>query len=105
MPNDSTIFQQVFERWAWKPIRNCPGRYIFAPGAVSLTVNEIASGDFFVFDAESDVVPDTFLVMKFGDDSGGLISYRKSENSFLHTLGDEAGFLKKLKQLKVNLQD
>ena len=105
MRKDCTTFQQVFERWDWKPIRNCPGRYVFAQGAVSLTVDEIAPGDFPVFECRSKAVPDQFLVVSFNEkEGGGLISYRKSADSFLHTLCDEDGFLRKLRQLGVDIE-
>ena len=98
MQQQQTIFQKIFEKWDWKPIRNCPGRYMLAGGVSDLTVSEIAGNDSPVFEYRSDVVPDSFLVMKF-DDGGGIISYRKGESSFLHTLNDEDGLTRKLDQL------
>lgn len=95
-------FQEVFDKWDWKPIRTCPGRHIFAKGVSHLTLSEIVENDSTVFEHTTKVVPDTVLIVKLTD-GGGLISYRKSETSFLHTLNDKEGFARKLNQLQIKL--
>ena len=104
MRKERSTFQKVFDKWNWKPIRNCPGRYIFAEGVSQLTVGEIAVPDLQVLEFNSEVVPDRVLVMKF-DDGGGIISYHKNEGCFLHTLNDDEGLRRKLKQLEIEMLD
>ncbi|MBD3404614.1 MAG: hypothetical protein GF411_00585 [Candidatus Lokiarchaeota archaeon] len=48
---------------------------------------------------------DDVIVVPFSDSSGGLISYQKSENAYLHTLGDQIGFIRKLKDLDIEILD
>lgn len=48
-------------------------------------------------------VPDPVLVAPIP--GGGLISYRRSDGRFVHTLGDEEGFLRKLVDLGLNHPD
>jgi hypothetical protein len=95
-------FEQIFNKWRWKPIRNCPGRYVFADGASPLTVSEIAGSDLPVSEHSSETVPDQIIVRKFAG-GGGMISYRKSADSYLHTLNDTEGFTRKLAQLGINI--
>ena len=44
---------------------------------------------------------DTVLVVEL--EGGGLISYRRDDGSFLHTLNTPEGFRRKLSQLKIDL--
>lgn len=99
-----TTFQTVFDRWTWKPIRNCPGRYIFAEGASRLPVAAIVPHDFPVFEFAPEIVPDRVLVMKF-DDGGGIISYKKEDGYLLHTLNDDEGFSRKIRQLRIEIRN
>jgi len=103
VPPDNTTFQEVFNRWRWKSIRNCPGRYVFAEGVSSLKVGEIAACHFPVFEFVSKIARDRVLVMKFKD-GGGIISYRKDDGRFLHTLNDADGLTRKLDQLQIKIQ-
>jgi hypothetical protein len=98
----SLTFENVFERWSWKPIRNCPGRLTLNGGISELSLAQIAGADSSVFEFSVKACVDKILVMKF-DDNSGLISYRKTENSFLHTLNNAEGFSRKLRQLNIEL--
>ncbi len=100
MQKDWVTFEEVLARWSWKPIRNCPGRFTFGEGTSKLTATEIVGTSLPVLEFRVETVPDKVLVMKFGD-GGGLISYRKDENKFLHTLNNEEGFSRKLQQLRI----
>ncbi len=102
MQKKAVVFQEVFDEWNWKPIRNCPGRFIFAEGSTELTVNDIARVKLPVYEFETEVVPDKVIIIEFGD-GGGLISYIKNAGKFLHTLNNEDGFARKLRQLKIVL--
>jgi hypothetical protein len=92
-------FAALFDRWAWRPIPNCPGRYVLATGPVPTPPEDFvpdASGrSEHVFVAAKDPV----IVTLFED--GGLISYRKTGGMFLHTLNTREGFERKLRQLGI----
>jgi len=75
-PVEATNFEQAFVQWNWKPIRNCPGRFIFAEGRSRLIAEEIAGIKIKTYEFRSEKVPDKVLVAKFNT-GGGLISYLK----------------------------
>lgn len=102
MPHEEKTFREVFNRWTWKPIRHCPGRYIFAEGVSRLTAGELTEGNFPVLELSTEIAADKVIVMKFDDGSGGIISYKKDDSFFLHTLNDAEGFARKLAQLRIN---
>ncbi len=94
-------FDELKTGWNWKPIHNCPGRYILcgvdgmlAPG--DLFGQEVSLSEFHV-----DKARDTVVIVKFRD--GGLISYKRIDGTYLHTLNTVAGFERKLMQLGIEL--
>jgi hypothetical protein len=91
-------FSALFDRWAWRPIPNCPGRHVLAKGPVAMSPEDIvpgANGSEHVCVTARDPVIVTPL------DDGGLISYRKADGTFLHTLNTREGFERKLRQLGI----
>ena len=95
-------FEQVFSAWNWQPIRNCPGRYALRGGDRRLTTTAIAGREIEISEHQSGAALDTVLVAMLG--GGGLISYRRADGSFVHTLNTEDGFARKLKQLGIELE-
>jgi hypothetical protein len=91
-------FSALFDRLAWHPIPNCPGRYVLTAGPVTMTPEEIVAG---ASSSEHVVAAarDPVIVTPFDD--GGLISYRKAEGLFLHTLNTREGLERKLRQLGI----
>jgi len=63
----------------WNSIPNCPGRFILT------TANKYHS------------ISDLVLISTIVD--GGIISYKMSDGSYLHTLNTESGFQRKLNDL------
>jgi hypothetical protein len=104
MPLESTTFEQAFDKWNWKEIRNCPGRFIFARGRSRLTCGEITGIEIKIYKFKSEQVVDEILVARV-DTGGGLVSYVKEDCQFLHTLNNEDGFTRKLRQLEIVLPD
>ena len=93
-------FGALFSQHAWRPIRNCPGRYALAAGAVAVSPRELVST------AQSQefrcaAARDPVIVTALPD--GGLISYKRADGSFLHTLSTAEGFARKLAQLGITL--
>ena len=104
MSLESPTFEQVFDKWNWKEIRHCPGRFIFARGRSRLTCEEIIGIEIKIYKFKSEKVVDEILVARFAT-GGGLVSYVKEEHQFLHTLNNEDGFTRKLHQLGIALPD
>jgi hypothetical protein len=95
----NVTFATLFERWAWRPIPNCPGRFVLASGSDAIAPADMAPG---ADDGSEHVcagAKDPVIVTPFED--GGLISYRKADGMFLHTLNTREGFERKLRQLGI----
>ena len=80
----------------WKPIRGCPGRLVH-DGLSDRPVEELAGLPAPPQVRSSAVAPDPVMIVQLAD--GGLISYRKSDGRYLHTLATPEAFLRKLRQL------
>ena len=95
-------FDQIMSRWEWRPIPNCPGRFALSSGRSALAPSEIVPATIgMVAEHTIAAAPDPVIVTKFED--GGLISYRKPDGSFVHTLNTAEGFDRKLRQLGISL--
>jgi len=84
----------------WKPIPNSPGRFVQKPGLSYSSPEEIAQSE-----THGQVIPreqsDTVVVVPLS--GGGLISYRKLDGSYRHTLNTEDGFQRKPQNLGIAL--
>ena len=92
-------FSTLFDRWTWRPIPNCPGRYVLLAGPVATPPEEMVPGANGGSEQRCDAARDPVIVTPFED--GGLISYRKADGMFLHTLNTREGFERKLRQLRI----
>jgi hypothetical protein len=91
-------FDELFSRYEWRAIPGCPGRYVLRPGGAprDLPIEALASGAAIV-ERRSPKARDAVLAAALP--GGGLISYRRADGSFCHTLNTPEGFLRKLAQL------
>lgn len=89
----------MFEELNWKPIRNCPGRFILRDAGNSLSPADILGAESSMSEHRVEAARDTVLVIKV--EGGGLISYRRTDGSHLHTLNTPEGFGRKLAQLGI----
>jgi hypothetical protein len=83
----------------WREITNCPGRYSLAAGPVAtrpedMVPNALGASEHVVASAR-----DVVIVTPF--ENGGLISYRRADGMFLHTLNTREGLERKLRQLGI----
>ena len=78
---------------------NCPGRYVLAAGPVATPPEDIVPGATGASEHVCGTAKDPVIVTPFDD--GGLISYRKANRMFLHTLNTREGFERKLRQLGI----
>lgn len=93
-------FDEIMSRWTWRPIPNCPGRFVLASGRSSLAPSTIVSASIVAMPEQVvPAVPDPVVVAEFED--GGVISYRKPDGSFIHTLNTIEGLDRKLRQLGI----
>jgi hypothetical protein len=83
------------------PIRGCPGRLILRVGAVDLRPEDLVGPACGLKEFRVAGARDAVFVGRF--EGGGIISYRKEDGTFLHTLNTEEGFERKLAQLVIRL--
>ena len=96
-----TTVEQLLDQWDWKPIRNCPGRFVLRMPDPSLSFAALLGPDHQIQKFCSPLAKDVVLVVTLPD--GGLITYSRSDGSLLHTLNTEEGFQRKLTQLEIVL--
>jgi hypothetical protein len=91
-------FDELMAARPWKPIRDCPGRYVLpptteTPGTVA-GVDEAVVHQYQLPTARDPIVVATIV-------GGGIISYRRADGRFVHTLNTPEGFSRKLQQLGI----
>ena len=94
-------FDTLSTGWTWKPIRNCPGRYRLVGVPADLPVEALVGKEVEVARFSVKTAPDEVLVVPL--DRGGMISYKRSNGTYLHTLNDPDGFGRKLRRLGIEL--
>jgi hypothetical protein len=93
-------FEQLFGEHGWRPIRNCPGRYVLRADRGHLSLADLLGEASHASEYAVASAKDTVLVLGLRD-GGGLISYRRADGSLLHTLNTAEGFERKLLQLGI----
>jgi hypothetical protein len=93
-------FDQLFKERDWRPIRNCPGRYIMRATSDNLSQADILGEAAGASEHAVAAAQDTVLVLRLHD-GGGIISYRRPDGTILHTLNTPEGFERKLRQLEI----
>jgi len=93
-------FDELMKAGDWRPIRNCPGRFILRGASDSLRPQDILRDEVEAREFKVEAAKDAVLVVELED--GGLISYRRDDGSFLHTLNTSEGFQRKLAQLGID---
>jgi hypothetical protein len=94
-------FEELKSKWGWVPIRHCPGRFLFRDGAVDVPPEELVGCGCELKEFRVEAARDAVVVGRFG--GGGIISYRKEDGTYLHTLNTDEGFERKLVQLGIRL--
>jgi hypothetical protein len=94
-------FDDLMSERAWKPIRNCPGRFILAEAGPLVTLEEMLGPEVEIREFQSEAAKDRVLVAAL--DRGGMISYKRADGALLHTLNTQEGFERKLRQLGIDL--
>jgi len=95
-------FDELRERWSWKPIANCPGRYVLRSAGTNLSPRELLGCDAKIHQFQTPHARDTVLVVV--GEGGGLISYWRPDGTYCHTLNTKEGLARKLEQLGLRLE-
>ncbi len=94
-------FDVLMTKRQWRPIRNCPGRFVLVGGGFDLTPEELLGAPAALHEFDVETARDRVIVAPFGE--GGLISYKRADGTYLHTLNDAAGFSRKLRELGITV--
>jgi hypothetical protein len=95
-------FEELMTKWNWKPIRDCPGRYKMFASPADLSPEDLLGPDVEVRTFQVSAAKDTVMVASLV--GGGLISYKRADGSYLHTLNTAEGFERKLTDLGIELE-
>jgi hypothetical protein len=90
----------LFNTLRCRPIEDCPGRWVLEVDA-DLAPAEIVGADAPVARVRVPAARDEVWIAALSD--GGLISYARSDGSFVHTLANPEGFARKLAALGIDL--
>ena len=93
------MFEVLKKQWSWTPIRDCPGRFVLTDVPSDLTPGDLAGPDVELREFRVPGARDVVVVGRLAD--GGIISYRRSDGSYKHTLNTPEGFARKLAQLGI----
>ena len=83
----------------WRPIAHCPGRFVLSMNEFDGSPETLADSQVATASFQSEHAADPVAVVTL--EGGGLISYRKPDCRYLHTLNSPQGFARKLKQLGI----
>ena len=94
-------FEEIKSKWSWNQIRNCPGRFVWHEKDKTVSPETVIGEKIRFREFQVEKAKDTIIVGRIN--GGGLISYRKDDGTYLHTLNTIDGFERKLAQLGINL--
>jgi len=92
----------LMKAWTWRPIPGCPGRYTLREASPYLSLEALLGPGAQAIEFRVEAAKDAVLVVSL--DRGGVISYKRDDGSFLHTLNTEEGFERKLAQLGIDVR-
>ena len=107
MENEDLCFMKLFKLYSWKEIKNCPGRYLLTKEDNQrlrlISPNEILNDQVSIQIFNSQICQDRIHIGKFVD--GGLLSYEKSDGTFVHTLNNTSGLNRKMNHLNIHFDN
>lgn len=80
-------------------MRHCPGRFLLAGVRRDLPPEDLLGPGAELFEFDVEAARDKVLVAQL--DEGGLISYKRADGTYLHTLNSSEGFSRKMLQLGI----
>ena len=94
-------FDELVIKFNWKPIRNCPGRFLLVGVRPDLPPEAVVGPATELLEFHVEAARDTVMITRL--DEGGLISYKRGDGTYLHTLNSAEGFSRKILQLGIAL--
>jgi hypothetical protein len=86
-------FRDIFGKYQWREIRNCPGRYCAKDIPPNCTVSKLLEEPVTEQLQSSPRAKDFVIITPM--EHGGIISFKRRDGSYLHTLNTPEGFARK----------
>lgn len=99
----SPSFEDLLATARWRPIRDCPGRFVLCGPPTTATPRDLAGPEVCVEEYRVACTPDRVLVARLP--GGGLLSFLKPDGRFVHTLNTEDGLRRRLARLGLAPED
>ena len=96
-------FEELRAKWNWKAIPHCPGRFRLVGVRPDLPSEALFGCEMAFSEFTVEAAHDTVVVATF--DGGGLISYKRGDGTYVHTLNTPEGFTRKMGQLGIDSED
>lgn len=104
MVDQELSFIFLFNLYTWKEITNCPGRYLLTKEDNErlklVSPNVVLNNRIPIEIFTSSMCRDRVHIGKLPD--GGLLSYEKSDGTFVHTLNNLSGLQRKMNHLIIH---
>ena len=94
-------FGLLQSRFCWRPIRGCPGRYVLRDNKPNLHPEQLLGEPAELREYHPSTTADAVLVVCFL--GGGLLSFRKPDGTFVHTLNTPDGLRRRLLRFGIEL--
>ena len=101
MCRQQAAFERLKAAGTWHPLPNCPGRFVLRDAPSDLEPRALIGTDAELHQFSVPAAPDPVVVARFDD--GGLISYKRANGTYVHTLNTPDGFARKMSQLGIVL--
>ncbi len=86
-------FAEVFDKYPWREIRNCPGRYCAKEIPPECSVSDLLGEPVDEHLESSAHAKDAVIITPI--ENSGVISFKRRDGSYLHTLNTPEGFARK----------
>jgi hypothetical protein len=87
-------FDLLMSMWRWDAIPNCPGRYRLSGAPSTLLIPDLLGFEVELHTYAVPTAKDAVIVATLSD--FGIISYRRADGRYIHTLNTQAGLQRKL---------
>ena len=92
-------FETLLAGLEWAAIPNCPGRYVLRTDRAAIPPARLVGGNATMRACQSPHAADPIELVLLED--GAVLSYRKPDGRYVHTLNTPEGLVRKLAQLEL----
>lgn len=92
-------FETLHARFEWAAIPNCPGRYVLRTDRATIPPERLVDESASTRRCHSPHAADPIELVLL--ENGALLSYRKADGRYVHTLNTPEGLARKLAQLEL----